>query len=130
MPTAIPTRDRHWDIFWPTRKAAPPAGTLAQVFLMQSPNISQVCEQRFLHRRRQSRDSILLPFAVTNYNLILAKINVLESKLQTFIEAKPGAVEQRCYQLRPALHQADDCSDFLFGQDNRESLWFLRAHGR
>src|ERR1700752_202161 len=57
-----------------------PARALAEIFLMQPVNAPQVRKQRFFHRFGQERDTILLPLAVKNGDLVSREVKVLESK--------------------------------------------------
>ena len=69
-----------------------------------------------------------MPLAVTNQDLPITKIHILDPQLQAFTEPQPLAVEQACHQPFRTAQLFQQCTRFLRSKHRRASYRGLGVH--
>jgi hypothetical protein len=72
--------------------------------------------QRLQQAGRQHCYSAFLAFRIANDQLVLSKINVLNSQLQAFTQPQPAAIQQLNYQFMNTEQTRDDLLNFMRSQ--------------
>lgn len=98
----------------------------AHILFMLQVDSGEMMTQVFTERLRQHRAPILLPLAVTDDNLPVLEIHVLDAQATAFHQSQTRAVEERCHQAVRARQVRGDPSDLFRSEDDRDAL---RAFG-
>ena len=91
-------------------------------------HVGQVRPQPLVHDGRQHRPTVLLALAAPDHDLIEIEVDVLHAKLEAFLQAKPGAVQQRDDDPGHGRQRFQDSSDLVPAQDHRRRVG-VRARG-
>ena len=97
--------------------------------MLQS-HVPQVFLEPLLDRHRQHRAPILLALASSNGNLMPVEVEVLDPKLQTFLQPQPGSVEKRHDHPHRSLDILEDRADLFPAEDDRDPMRHLASRRR
>jgi hypothetical protein len=102
---------------------------LGQILLMQRFNPDEVVLEERDERGGKGRETVLISLAGADCELLHGKVNVLDAEPDGFHNPQAAAVEQFGHQLRGALHECEDGSDFVPGHDHGDVDLLVGAHG-
>jgi hypothetical protein len=77
--------------------------------------------QKWNHRLRENRISVLKPFSVAYCYLFHAEVNVLHPQTQHLHQAQAASVDKLRDQLRSAAHHLNHCLHLVRSQDDRDA---------
>ena len=92
------------------------------VCVMQPSDVLEVQRQRFHDPQRHRGAPILLPFSPSDHDLPPFAIEVLDPKVQAFLPAQAGPVQERRDEEGHARQLCQDAPDFVPAQNNWHTL--------
>jgi hypothetical protein len=98
-----------------------------EVFLMHQLHLGQMPLEWRVQGLGQHGHPILPPFAVAHGDLVIGKIDILDSEPHAFHQAQSGAIEQPRHEGGHVAELGEHGVCFLTGKDRRETLRALRA---
>lgn len=76
---------------------------------------------------RERYGAVIFSFSVTDDNLAVGKINILDAQAKTFHESQARTKKELSHEFWDASHFSDHCEGFCFGEDCGEAIWFFSA---
>jgi hypothetical protein len=101
------------------------AETVGEIPFMLSSHLLQVFLEPRLDSNRQHRPTVLLAFTPANDNFMPVEIDILHSKLQTFLQPQPGSIKKRHDDPDHPFDVLEDLADFLSAEDDRTRCGIL-----
>lgn len=99
--------------------------TIGQIPFMLPSHRTQVSLEPLLHCNRQHRPPVLPSLAPSDDNLVPVEVDVLDPKLETFLQTQPSSIDKRHdYPHRP-LDVLQDRADFFPAEHNWDPVWHL-----
>lgn len=93
---------------------------VSKALLTQPFYFPQMLLERRDERIRQNGDAVLLALAVSNSDLEVVKINVLDAERETFAQPEARAVEQSDDKMMDVIESGENDFDLLAREDNRQ----------
>src|SRR5215831_3147758 len=103
--------------------------TLGQILLMQRFDPDEMVLEERDERGGKGRETVLIPLAGADGELLHGTVNVLDAEPDGFHNAQATAVQHFCDQLRGATHERQDRGDFGARHDDGDVDFLVGAHG-
>ena len=98
-----------------------------EVFLMHQLHLGQMPLEWCVQGLGQHGHPILPPFAVTHGDLVIGKIDILDSEPHAFHQAQPGAIEQPRHEGGHVAELGEHRVSFFTGEHRGKTLRALRT---
>jgi len=99
---------------------AHPSPSSPQVLLVPALDLPEMLKQGFLDCGGEHRDPVLFPFAVSDHDLVLGEVGVLDPQAAAVHEPQSCPVEQYRHQWRSPVHPSQESAHLFLREHYRE----------
>jgi hypothetical protein len=93
-----------------------------KIFIVLDLHFSELKTERIDERARKECGPVLIALTVSDKNMSVVEIYVLDAKVDAFIESHAGAVEEAGHHVSCPGHSGEDVLGFSAGEDDREAF--------